>query len=183
MYIGSEHYQQVKAATAPSVLLKAPKGTYVNRVDQKNYHIMRHVFERLRETCGVYDGLRSMVNYSKTGSPKKLRVRVEAGKSIRLIDVHLVHWQEELINQGLILPEEMLSSSSVEMMIAWCVATQKETKTFAMQKVALTRRAAMNAYWLLSADLIELEKSNFFGVTSSGFVTPEPVEDVIESGS
>jgi hypothetical protein len=172
MYIGSEHYKLVKAATAVSSITKTAKKTYVNRTDQKNYHIMRHVFERLRDTCGVFDGYREKVNYSKTGAPKKLK----PGSPESQFDIHVILWQEELIKQGLLEPEEMISPASVLMHIRWAITKQPANKSFRIAHAAFMRRAAVNAYWLLTADLVEIEKSNFFGVTSSEFVTPDPEE-------
>ena len=168
MYFDSEHYQKVEEASRTTSLLKTQKALYVNRVDQKNYHIMRHVFERLRDSCGVYDGLRGAKNYAKGGIPRKLK----AGFPGSPYCVHMIAWQKELIKGGLLSFEEVLAPASVLMHIRWAITMQKFSPTFRLEQAAFARRAAVNAYWLLTADLIKIEDANF-SVTNDKAVTLE----------
>jgi hypothetical protein len=171
MYFDSEHYRRVQEFSKNITFEKTKKASYANKTDQKNYHILRHVFERMRQTCGVYDGLRGRTNYTKNGKAKK----IPWGSPESLWDAHVVEWQKELIREGLIKPEDVLSPGTLYSYFRWTVTCQKETSTFRHSVAAIGRRAAVNAYWLLTADLIKIEEANF-GVTSSEAVTSEPDE-------
>jgi hypothetical protein len=178
-YIESEHYRLVKAYQAENPV-KLNKKVYVNEDTQKIYLVMRHVFERLLQVAGPYDYYRGRAaNYRKSGVPLALTY----GAPQTTFDTHIIAWQEELINRGLMRPEDMMSPGSVFMALRCTTSSAKYAqKTFRMSQVVLGRRAAVNAGWLLYSDVLILEQLNF-GVTISRFVTPEPDEDVIESDS
>ena len=176
MYFDSQHYARVEAFSPNVKLRKTRKATYVNRTDQKNYHILRHIFERMRDTCGVFDGHRGQVNYTSVGKPKNM----PWGAPESQWDVHVVEWQKELIRDGSITAEDVLSPGSIYKFVRLTVTRQNATHTFRTATVAMGRRAAVNAYWLLTADLIKIEEANFGTCNNADIVTPEPIEDVIE---
>ena len=165
-YIDTDHYRQVIAATNAASFSKKKK-TFINKADTKNYLIMRHIFERLRDTCGIFDGHREAVNYSCSGKPNVL----PWGGPTSQYDIHVVEWQMELVRDCKIQANEILAPASIIMHTRWAITKQRFSKTFRLHQAAVIRRAAVNAYWLLNIDLIEIERSNFLSVTPSSAVT------------
>lgn len=125
---------------------------YTSRTATKNYHILRHMFERMRDKWGVFDGFRSKKNYNKAGRP--LNKETDFNES-------LIKWQLELVSLSLIHESEILSIGSLLMILNWCISKQKENDKFDYGKVNISRRAAVNSGWLLTGDLIYLENCNF----------------------
>ncbi len=175
-YIETEHYRSVIEASKTTPLKKVKRNLFMNKADAKNYMIMRHVFERLRDTCGVFDGMRGAVNYARSGVPRAMKL----GQA-KSFDVHMVEWQMELVREGHIQPKGMLAPASIMMHIAWAITAQKYSATFRVHQATVIRRAAVNAGWLLIADLVKLEELNFpegfANVTGSKSVTLDPKND------
>lgn len=173
MYLNSEHYQKVQAFATTCPRLKTGSKNFADRTQAKNSIILRHVFERLRETCGPWDGLRGNHCYKKSGQPVKLKWN---GPDTPY-DVHIMDWQLELVESGLIEPKEVLSPASISMCLKWAITRQKLDAHWKVDRVTRHRRPAIQAGWLLHMDVVELEKLNFTGVTTFDAVTKEPGED------
>ena len=140
-------------------------GAFGSRSEVKNFIILRHIFESLRDEFGPWDGFDRGKNriYSGFGRP-----RVFLGKNgqVEWYD-RLKLYQTQIVNLDYISEKEKISASSVQMWINWCLTVQEyvpEKKTFAFKMVATSRRSAGIAYWLLTKDLIKLEKCNFDNV-------------------
>jgi hypothetical protein len=174
MYLNTEHHQQVVAASAKTPRLKTSSKNFTDRVQAKNSVILRHVFERLRESCGPWDGIRGNHCYKKSGMPVKLKW----GGPQTPFDVHVLDWQMELVKAGLIEAGEVLSPASICMCMKWAITGQALGSLWKVNMMTRARRPAIQAGWLLHMDVIRLEKLNFDAVTTFDAVTEEPGEDV-----
>jgi hypothetical protein len=169
----SEHGKRV-VAHAPNVVKLKTKGTnFLRRTQVKNQLIMRHIFDRLVETCGPYDGLGAAKNYKKSGMPLKLKW----GGPETDFDVHLLAWQLELVEDGLIERDEMLSMASLVLALRWAVTAQPATELWRAGRIIFWRRPAAQAGWLLLRDQLALEEKNLPVGYTFKEVTKESAED------
>jgi hypothetical protein len=161
------------AAIPNTKLEKTPGTLFMGRTMVKNTIIMRHLFTRMRECFGPYDGMRGGHNYNRKGVPRK----IPGGGPESLWDVHVVKWQHELVIEQLIEPKEILSVGSIMMIINWVLTTQPLNATWKIGSAAKYRAAAVQAGWLLTMDLIKLEEMNYKDVTVLDAVTEDPDEE------
>jgi len=172
-YLDTEHGRRVMTHM-PNVKRIKTKGTnFLGRTQIKNHLIMRHIYERLVETCGPYDGLGAGKNYKKTGMPLKLKW----GGPETDFDAHILAWELELVDEGLIERSEMLGMGSMVLAMKWAVTSQPADDLWRVQQIMKWRRPAAQAGWLLLRDQLTLEEKNFpLGYTFKE-VTKEPAED------
>ena len=156
-YLDSEHAAKVAAYAATVQLIHTQKASFLSRNQAKNQIIMRHIYERLTEIAGPYDGIAGAKNYNKSGRPLKLKW----GGPETMFDVHVVAWQQELIDAGIIRREEVLSPASVCMIMKWTITRQVADGLWKARNIACWRRPAIQAGWLLFKDIVELEKLNY----------------------
>lgn len=154
-YFSSVHCAKLKEANTQT--LKSRRVNFTDRTAQKNTIILRHYFERLREHFGPWDGLRHAKNYLEAGWCHAL----PAHGPESAWDAHVFKWQMELLDEGHITPEEFLSPASIGMLTRWAVTKQPFDSLWKIRKATFVRRIAVTAGWLLTIDLIELEKANY----------------------
>ncbi len=172
-YLNSEHGKKVLAFAPQVVKLKTPGTNFLHRTHAKNQLILRHVCDRLVQTCGPYDGLSSAVNYTKSGVPRKLA----SGRAESPFDVHMLTWELELVDDGLIQKEEILSIASMLMAIRWAITTQKATDLWRVHQIIRWRRPAVQAGFILLRDQLKMEELNFPHGYKFGEVTKETAEE------
>jgi len=157
MYYNSDLYKVTMEAAKGSKTNKSRRNTCMSRTDVKNYTIMRHIFERLREQFGPYDHFRGGLNYKKVGVPYQL----PAAGPKSPYDIHVVKWQLELIDAELITFAEIIAPASVYMHTQWALTHAPINELWKVQRIANSRRPAQMSGWLLTSDLIALEALNY----------------------
>lgn len=156
-YLDTEHCRQVMAHAPDTIKLKTRGTNFLRRAQVKNQLIMRHIFDRLVETCGPYDGLGAQLNYKKSIMPVKLKW----GGPKTPFDVHVLAWQLELVKDELISREEVLSPASICMAMKWAATSQLAKDLEVTSNIIYWRRPAVQAGWLLVRDQLKLEELNF----------------------
>lgn len=172
-YLDTEHGKRVIAHAPNVVKLKTKGTTFLGRTQVKNQLIMRHIFDRLVETCGPFDGLGAAVNYRKSGMPVKLKW----GGPETPFDVHVLSWELELVEAGYIEREEILSLASIVMSLRWAITSQLATELWRANRIIRYRRPAIQAGWLLVRDQLKLEELNFPPGYTFSEVTKEADEE------
>jgi len=173
-YLKSDHCAKVQAAGATMPRAKTKKALFTSRTQAKNSIILRHVFERLREVCGPYDGLRGAHCYKKSSEPRKLFW----GGPATPFDIHVMDWQLELVEEGLITKQEVLSPGSIVMHMKWAIANSCFKELWKVNRMTFARRPALQAGWLLVQDQLALEKLNFPHGYTFDAVTQEPTDEL-----
>lgn len=173
-YLDTEHSKRVLAHSPNVMKLKTKSTNFLCRTQAKNQLIMRHLFDRLVETCGPYDGLGAAINYRKSGMPNKLKW----GGPETPFDAHILAWELELVEHGVINREEILGMASIGMNIRWAITSQRATDLWRAGRIILNRRPAAQAGWLLMRDQIKLEELNFPHGHIFKEVAKEQTEDV-----
>jgi hypothetical protein len=171
-YVTSEHFKKVVAATPGATMAKHCGTIYMGRTQIKNAIIQRHLFDRLVQTCGPFDGRRGANNYKRSGMPINLRW----GGPETPFDVHMLAWQMELVDAGLIELGEILSPASICMIMKWAITAQQADEVWKTSRIVGNRRHAIAAGWLLALDVIELEKLNFDNGVAYKLPTKNDVE-------
>lgn len=161
-YYNSPECKELLNALYVNKTFKNRKNLFTSETEYKNTIILRHYFTRLRETFGVFDGFRSGKNYTQKGKPHQLKYG-----HMESYDLHVMKWQKELLDEGLIKEDHILSPGSIVMMVNWTLTKQLASyEKFDLNRVALGRTAASAAYWLLPADRNLLEEFNFGKIVS-----------------
>jgi len=118
-----------------------------------------------------------MTNYKKSGAIKQLAW----GGPATAWDVHVIAWQQELVDAELIEPKEMWSPASIRMTIGWILTNQSLNSIWKINKTAWCRLCAVQAGWLLTMDLVKLEELNYKDVTTLVVVTTESEQEPADS--
>lgn len=172
-YYKTEHYAKVLEFTKTVTLFKTKRKTFLDRTNVKNTIIMTHVLSNFVRLAGPWDGLRGSVNYKRI-FPRCL----PAGGPATPWDAHVMEWQRELVQDGHILEDEMLSPASICMLINWAVAKQPANAAWKAKKIAWSRNIALATGFMLHRDVMKLEELNYpEGLHISPVTSPEDQED------